>query len=635
MGRVSASAGGEKERESVLALARFARTGDEASRDKIGPIPLPLSQAAPVALKDLDLTVTRRFQDPPLALTRFTDADRSAPSIVISFTMKPGVNIGALDRGVAGAIEKAKASYLPPDIEVVRTSDQPEAVEKKVQEVSSNVVSSVLAVIVILIFMAGLRMSLIAGMAVPMIMLITIGLMRIWGVELEQVSLSALIIALGMLVDSTIQVCDNTQSHLNRGEPPVKAAINGTQEIAVPILIAAATVIASFLPMTFIIPGAAKEALVSLPVVVCLAMAVGWVFAVTMTAVLAAQFMRAAKGPNWFAKALGKLRKKQPAKDSESSRPSLYKRLALLGMKFRWPLIGVSYAALAASPLIMPPMDFFPLAVRNQYVVEIYLPAGTPIARTDAVALQVEQAIQKLNRQTYGNSGWEPLKEDRLTNISTFVGSGGPFNFLGLYPKAGGSNFAVLWVNTVTPEQVPQFVADLRKATSEGIGTAGSADYVAPVVGARVVPQRMVTGEPILAPIDIRVLGPRLADQKVLRANADKVKRVLHESGLAWNIHDSWGEQIHQLDIDIDQQKANLAGVTNGTIALSMNAFYTGYPLTTYREDDRQIPVLLRLPSTQRGLRGRSQQRLCAGLRRQDSAGVHRRHLGDVAAVVY
>ena len=608
VGRVSASTGGRKEREAVLALARFARTGGEQTRDKLGPFSLPLSQAAPVALKDLDVNVTRTFQDPPQSLTRFTDKEQSAPSIVMSFTMKPGVNIGQLDDGIKAAIADAKTSYLPPDIEVIRTSDQPAAVEKKVQEVTANVISSILAVVVVLIFMAGIRMSLIAGMAVPMIMLITIGLMRFWNVELEQVSLSALIIALGMLVDSTIQVCDNTQTHLNRGESGVQAAIQGTQEIAAPILIAAATVIASFFPMTFIIPGAANEALVSLPIVVCLSMAVGWVFAVTMTAILAAKFMRPSTGSNWLATALAKLRKKKPKASSsaqspgQADRPGLYKRLALLGMKFRWPLIGVAYAALAASPLIMPPMDFFPKAVRNQFVVEVYLPAGTPIGRTDQVVRQVEQTIQKLDRLAYHNDGWEKIDGDgRFRNVSTFIGTGGPFNFLGLYPKAGGSNFAVLWVNTATPEDVPRFVEDLRKATAEGIGAAGDDDYLPPIIGARVVPQRLVTGEPILSPIDIRVLGPRLADQKVLRTYADKVKRVLHDSGLVWNIHDGWGEHILQLDVDIEQQRANLAGVTNATIALSMNAFYTGYPLTIYREGDRQIPVLLRLRSSQRG----------------------------------
>lgn len=601
VGRVSTSAGGTKQPESLLALARLSREGDKSTRDKIGPIPLEISQAAPVTLKDLDVTVTREYQTPTPSRTRFTDKENSSPSVILSFTMKPGVNIGALDRGVTEAIAKAKSTYLPPDMEVIRTSDQPAAVEAKVQEVSANVVSSVAVVIVVLIFMAGMRMALIAGIAVPLIMLITIGVMRYWNVELEQVSLSALIIALGMLVDSTIQVCDNTQTHLNRGKSSVQAAIQGTQEIAAPILIAAATVIASFLPMTFIIPGAAKEALLSLPIVVCLAMAVGWVFAVTMTAVLAARFLRPGTGTNPISAALLKLGIGKPAAEA-SNRPGLYKRLALLAIKFRWPLIAVSYAALLASPAITPPMDFFPKAVRNQFVVEVYLPAGTPITRTDEVAKQVELALQKLDTKTYVDGQWKELESaGRLTNISTFVGSGGPFNFLGLYPKVGGSNFAVLWVNTASPEDVPQFVADLRKATSLGLGSPGEENYVAPVIGARVVPQRLVTGEPIMSPIDIRVLGPRLADKKVLKTYADKVKRVLHDSGMAWNIHDSWGEPLLQLDVAIDQEKANLAGVTNATVALSMNAFYTGYPLTIYREKDRQIPVLLRLPPGQRG----------------------------------
>ena len=606
VGRVSATPGGSKERESVLALARFARTGDEQDRDKLGPIPLSLSQAAPVALKDLDLKVTRRYQDPPMSLSRFVGKDSSAPSLVISLTMKPGVNIVSLDKAVDQVVARAKANYLPPDIQIVRTSDQPAAVENKIAEVSSNVVSSVAAVVVVLIFMSGLRLSFIAGLAVPMIMLITIGLMRIWNVELEQVSLSALIIALGILVDSTIQVCDNTQTHLNRGESNFNAALKGTNEIAAPVLISALTVISSFLPMAFIIPGAAREALVSLPIVVSLSIGVGWVFAMTMTAILCANFMRPSGGSNWLAQLLSKLRKKNPKSTGDaagapaSGRPSLYQRLAILGMQYRWPVVIVAYLALAASPMILPAMDFFPLAVRNQFVVELYLPAGTPIERTDEVARQVERAIQRLNQQTYRDGKWQQ-SEERLTNVSTFVGTGGPFNFLGLYPKAGGSNFAVLWVNTTNPEVVPDFVNDLRKAADEGLGEPGADDYLPPVIGARVVPQRLVTGEPILSTIDIRILGPRLARESVLRANAEKIKRVLHDSKMAWNIHDGWGEQILQLDVDIDQRKANLAGVTNATVGLSMNSFYTGHPLTIYREEDRQVPVLLRLASEQRG----------------------------------
>jgi multidrug efflux pump subunit AcrB len=605
VGRVSAAPGGAKERESLLALARLARTSAAQDRDKLGPVPLSLSQAAPVALKDLDLQVTRRYQDPPESLTRFTGKDFSAPCLVISLTMKPGVNIVLLDKAVDQVVAKAKATYLPPDIQVVRTSDQPAAVDQKIAEVSSNVVSSVVAVVVVLIFMSGLRLSFIAGMAVPMIMLITIGLMRIWNIELEQVSLSALIIALGILVDSTIQVCDNTQAHLNRGEPSFKAALKGTNEIAAPVLISALTVIASFLPMAFIIPGAAREALVSLPVVVSLSIAVGWMFAVTMTAILCAKIMKPSGGSNWLSTLLTKLSKKDPkataaSQDSaDSGRPGLYQQLAILGMKFRWPVVIVAYLALAASPLLMPPMDFFPLAVRNQFVVELYLPAGTPMKRTDEVAKQVEQAIQRLNQRTFSGGKWEATGE-RLTNVSTFVGTGGPFNFLGLYPKTGGSNFAVLWVNTANPEVVPDFVSDLRRATDEGLGEPDSDDFLPPIIGARVVPQRLVTGEPILSTIDIRILGPRLARESVLRTAAEEVKRVLYDSGMAWNIHDGWGEHILQLDVDMDQERANLAGVTNATVALSLNAYYAGHPLTIYREEDRQIPVLLRLHSQQR-----------------------------------
>jgi multidrug efflux pump subunit AcrB len=245
---------------------------------------------------------------------------------------------------------------------------------------------------------------------------------------------------------------------------------------------------------------------------------------------------------------------------------------------------------------------FFPLSDRNQFVIDVYLPNGSPIARTSEMAAKVEAMVQRLSTKSYITGKLSELPEGgkRLQSIATFVGSGGPFNYPGLYPVPDEPNYSVLWVNTTTGGDVPGFVEDLRRATAEGIGAPGTEGYLAPLTGIRVIPHQLVLGTPVISPIDIRVLGPRLGSKQLLRETGEKIKDALRKSGLAWDIHDSWGNFGRQLDINVDEDKAILAGVPNAAIALSLNAYFSGQPLMLYREGDRQIPVMFRLPPSQR-----------------------------------
>jgi multidrug efflux pump subunit AcrB len=215
----------------------------------------------------------------------------------------------------------------------------------------------------------------------------------------------------------------------------------------------------------------------------------------------------------------------------------------------------------------------------------------------------LERLIRGLNTRSYvdGKLVELPDGEQRLENMASFVGTGGPFNFAGLFPKDGGSHYGIIWIKTMAGEQVPQFVQDIRRAAAEGIGQPGDPDYVAPIAGARVVPHQLISGVPVKTPIDIRLLGPRDGSERVLRAYGKQIADVVRESGLAWDVHTSWGEFTRQLDVEVDQDKANLAGVTNTSVLLSLNAFYSGHPLINFREGDKQIPVMLRLPPKQRG----------------------------------
>jgi multidrug efflux pump subunit AcrB len=604
--RVAVAAGGGKIDQPLATMTQqTVGTIETAGDPSLSVMPRPLTQNVSVSLEDLDLNIVRGYRDPPSSMARFGDTSASYPCIALAFTMKPNVNIVELDKAMAELLDVAPKTFLPPDIKIVKVSDQPVAVNKKVNEVVGNVVTSIVVVILVLVFMAGLRNAAIAAMAIPAIMLIAIGLMRIWNIDIEQVSLAALIVALGVLVDNTIQVSNNTQTFLDNGHPPEKAAVNGPNQIGFPTFIATATILAAFYPMTFCLDGPMREYAFSLPMVICLCLSAGWLFAMTVTCITASKMLKPGGDINpvlWLKDRV--LPKKQAAQPRAETQEGSYQKFCALGIRAKWITLGGSYGFLILMLLLPVPSSFFPKSDRNQFVVDVFLPESAPIQRTSEVQSRLEDMIRALNTKTYDREGKLvdlPNGEHRLLNMGSLIGTGGPYNFAGLFPENGGNNYGIVWINTVTGPQVPQFVEDIRRAAYEGIGQPGDADYIPPITGARIVPKQLVTGTPVKSPIDIRVLGPRMGDDRELRKYAEQIKTVLRDSGMTWDVHDSWGEFGRQLDVEVDQDKANLAGVTNASVLLSMNAYYSGHPLTRYREGDKQIPIMLRLPPEQRG----------------------------------
>ena len=351
-----------------------------------------------------------------------------------------------------------------------------------------------------------------------------------------------------------------------------------------------------------------REYAFSLPMVMCLCLAIGWIFAMTVTCILSAKILKPGGDINplfWIRDRLPRKARAAPQSSAPASKSvSPYINLATIAIRAKWITVAASYVFLALALLLPVPSSFFPKSDRNQFVVDVFLPESAPIGQTNEVQTQLEEIIRALNTRAYDVDGELvelPPGEERLLNMGSLVGIGGPYNFAGLFPKAGGSNYGIVWVNTAIGPQVPQFVEDIQRAANEGLGEPGTPGFIPPITGARIVPHQLVSGTPVMSPIDIRVLGPRMGDDRVLRKYAERVKQALRNSGMAWDIHDSWGEFGRQLDVEVDQDKANLAAVTNASVLLSMNAYYSGHPLTQYREGDKQIPVMLRLPPEQRG----------------------------------
>ena len=360
VGRVAVGAGGQKMRQPLaLATQQMA-----SANESLGPLPVPLTQNVPVQLKDLDLKVIRGYEDPKRSIVRYSGTQQSSDCIVLAFSMKSGVNIVDLNEQVNDLLATANESLLPPDILVTKISDQPKAVDKKVNEVISNVVSSVVVVLIVLLLMAGVRTATISAIAIVMIMLMAMACMRLWGIVLEQMSLAALIIALGILVDNTIQVCSNTQSFLDRGLSRFEAATLGPNQIAKSTLIASGTILAAFLPMVFCMKGAMQEYVFSIPMVVSLCIGVGWIYAYTMTVIMAYYGLKKTD-PSKTNPIVEKLKSLLPHMKKEATptggqrRPSGYVALCLGAIKAKWITVAASYAFLFAAFLLPVNWPFF------------------------------------------------------------------------------------------------------------------------------------------------------------------------------------------------------------------------------------------------------------------------------------
>ncbi len=610
VGRVAAGAESPG-RQTLTELERDLQAGVGADTGR------PSAFEVPVHLRDLRIRVQRGYADPPDSLVRFSDPHDSADAIVLSFTMKPGQNISWLGAAVDRLLAEANATFLPPDIQVVKVSDPPSFVQQKVSDVVSNLLQAIGLVLLILGMLAGLRVALVTAAAIPLIMLSALALMRLWDIQIEQISLAALIVALGLLVDNAIVTSENTTRFLNAGMPRAQAVVEGCNQVGGSLLWSSLTTIGVFIPMAFALPGDLGEYVFSLPVVVTLTLLVSWLCAMTVTPILNFYLLAPSDGRlpivALFAalkQRLGGSRGIEPvphmAAAAQPPQDGSFKHVLRFVIAARIPAIGIAFALLAAALLLPVKPSFFPFSDRNQFVVDIWLPETAPIYRTDETTKQVEALVRRLSRTTWQDGTWKPLIDndgqatERLHNMVAYVGAGGPRFYVGLNPGPSAPHYANILINANDREQVQSYVADIRRAAWAGIGEPGKADYLPPVAGARVVPKQLVMGTPVSSPIEYRLTGPRLANEQVLRHYGEQIKDVLRDGGLVWDVHDSWGALGLQFDVDLKADRANMAGVTNDTVADTLNAYYSGRYLTTFREGDRQLPVMLRLPPEQR-----------------------------------
>ncbi len=532
--------------------------GGFRSEDEIKNLMVDLTPSGtPVYLKDL-ATVDRVYEDP----SEYVRIDEEK-TILLAVEMHEGNNIVTFGHDLQATLDRVQKT-LPPDVQLDLIANQPRVVSERIMDFFREFGIAIIAVILVTMLLLPMRVALVASVAIPVTVSITFALLNAVGVELHQVSIAALIVVLGMVVDDAIVIADNYVDLLDRNVPRDEAAWRCASEMSVPVLTATITIIASFAPL-LLISGSTGEFIRALPITVSIALATSFVVAMFLTPITARLFIRRGLHDH----SADAARKKTSAIDHMQR---IYNNVIgwALGNRRFVLIMGVAIFLMGLGVLRLVKQQFFPSAERDQFVMDIWMPEGSRIEATDAAVRKVEQVLRQ-----------EPM----VKNTSSFLGSGAPRFYYDISPQPPAENYAQILVNTGGVSQTPKIVEKLRKQLP-GV-----------VPEAMVFVKELQQGDDMEAPIEVRISGD---DAAVLLSLAGQVDGILRNTPGASYIHTDWHEAQLQTQVHLNEEVANRLGFTNANIAQQLAIGFEGSPVSTYWEGDRELDITLRLAQAER-----------------------------------
>lgn len=530
---------------------RLRLTGDYAAVDDLSE---QLVQGGPegrmIRLKDI-AHIQRGYLDPPAEILRWNGAQ----AVGIGISTVSGGNVVAMGEAIEFRLQELK-SRIPTGVEVHAIAHQSKTVKKAVEGFVFNLVAAVAIVILLLILFMGLREGFIIGLVLLLTILATFICMHAMNITLQRISLGALIIALGMLVDNAIVVVEGIMIKSQRGMNRLEAAAETVQETQWPLLGATGIAVLAFAAIT-LSKDMTGEWLQSLFQVICLSLGLSWVFAITVTPYLCVTILpksidyKNTIHDNWFYR--------------------LYRRFVGMCIRRRYLslVIVVALLMVAMWGFGFVKQDFMPDMNRPQITVDVWMPEGTHIDETDLEVADMAAYIRKL---------------DGVTDVASFVGRG-PQRFLLTYePEMPSSAYGQLLVSLDDFERIPllrnHLIPYLDANHSRAI-TSVDAFKLGPGGGAVVA----------------RLSGP---DADVLRGLAEKVKTVMWDHDNSRSIRTDWGQPVKVQSIHLAEARAREIGVTRPELSSSMNMNFSGAVVGVYRQEDDLLPILLRPALSQR-----------------------------------
>jgi multidrug efflux pump subunit AcrB len=543
--------------ETAADAVQVRVTGELAGEEALRDVPLALSQGGTMRLGDV-ATVTRGPLDPPSFLAFLN----GQPAIGVGVVMAPGENVLRLGEGLEAAAEEFRAT-LPLGVELTQTADQAYIVDEAFKEFVKAFGEALIIVLAVSFLSLGLRTGIVVALSVPIVLAIVFVVMKVMGLDFDRISLGALIIALGLLVDDAIIAVETMVVRLEEGATRLAAAGAAWDSTAFPMLTGTLVTAAGFLPVGFA-RSTAGEYAGNIFWVVGIALLASWLVAVVVTPYLGVLLLR------------------EPAADArrphgggahEGRSYRALRHIVQASLRRRWLVLGLTGAALVLAGLGMTrvPQQFFPASARSELFIETRLPAGSSITASQETALAAAALVEG---------------DPDVRFVTTWVGAGTPRFFFALNPALPDPAYAVSLV--VATDATAR---DRVRARIEAAVAAGA------VPQARVRVDQIVFGPPVGFPVQVRVVGDSSA---AVREAATAVRDVMAQDPDIVEPQFDWGERAKTVTVSLDQDRVRALGLSTLEVSQVLQTLLSGLRVSELRDGDDLVDVVVRAPRGER-----------------------------------
>lgn len=508
-----------------------------------------------IRLKDI-ATIERRYPNAKKRIQHICE-DTKGDCVLLNIEMQPDNNIVAYGGKVDEVLDHMR-TILPPDVQLHKITDQPRVVDKSVKSFLKDLVVSVVIVILVMLVLFPLRTALVSSTGLPVCIAITLGIMYLLGIELNTVTLAALIVVLGMVVDDSVIVIDGYSELLAQGHSRWYSAAVSTAGLFVPMVLATTSISGMFFPMLGLMTGPLADFVKLFPWAIFIALTCSILYAIWVIPYMASTFIvrkpRGAK-PTFIERVQGKF---------FDALQGGYQKLLDLCFRHPWGTIGISLGSVLLGIFIFTRIDIqlMPKADRDCFAVEIHLTEGSSLSQTQAI---VDSLGSVLNA------------DPRVKSVTAFVGMASPRFHATYAPQIGDENYAQFIVNTESESASVDLIAEYQPLYENAFPNAycrfKQMDYQA-----------------VKNPIEVFVQGSDIGQLEVI---ADSLKAFMAQfPELTW-IHTDYDETVQTIRLRLKEDEASRLGITQATLSIYLNGVLRGRTMTSIWQDGYKVPVVL------------------------------------------
>ena len=485
-------------------------------------------------------------------------------ALIIGIKYKEGENVLSINKILDSIIENFKENELYANMNLTEITSEANFVESSISLFENNLISAVVLVLVVVLLAMGLRSSIIVSLPIPIIIALVFISMKVLNIPLHQVSIASLIISLSLLVANGIVANDSMYLYLERGEDRLTACTKGIDEVKIPILTSTLTTVASFLPLAMM-QGSAGKFVKSLPILVCVTLIGSFITSLTIVPAMGHKFLEIKPKDTEGKKLKTKILKKLKLDVISEKVLNVYGKALEIALKVPRSLVLIFVAIFVASMFVVPTLDvqLFPPVERDQYIIDMSIKDGSNTEKTYETAQKIGDIL---------------IKEDSIKDFSFKAGDGFTKYYTSFVPTTQASNKAQFLVNGKQSE-----IKRIQKEIEEK------------VPGVIVTIKKLEIGIPVDYPIEVRVSGDDIDE---LRKISENIKEKLYNIEGIRNIEDNYGYDSYKLNVKVNEEKANMVGVTNYDIAKTVRMVINGLEITDFKQEDIEkdsLPIIMKI----------------------------------------